>query len=78
MGDFQYAPFNQQGGLGKAYELFGDELPGTARRAQPGVGSVGGTCGALSSIANMTVEGPTISSHNEENDKGEVVDDHRR
>ena len=26
MGDFQYAPFNQQGGLGKAYELFGDEL----------------------------------------------------
>ena len=24
--DFQYAPFNQQGGLGKAYELFGDEL----------------------------------------------------
>ena len=28
MGGFQYAPFNQQGGLGKAYELFGDELPG--------------------------------------------------
>ena len=28
MGDFQCAPFNQQGGLGKAYELFGDELPG--------------------------------------------------
>ena len=28
MGDFQYAPFNQQGGLGKAYELFGDELGG--------------------------------------------------
>ena len=28
MGDFQYAPFNQQGGLGKAYELFGDELAG--------------------------------------------------
>ena len=27
MGDFQYAPFNQQGGLGKAYELFGDRLP---------------------------------------------------
>ena len=27
MGDFQYAPFNQQGGLGKAYDLFGDELP---------------------------------------------------
>ncbi len=27
MGDFQYAPFNQQGGLGKAYELFGGELP---------------------------------------------------
>ena len=26
MGDFEYAPFNQQGGLGKAYELFGDEL----------------------------------------------------
>ena len=53
MGDFQYAPFNQQGGLGKAYELFGDELPGTARRAQPGVGGVGGTCGALSSIAKF-------------------------
>ncbi len=28
MGDFQYAPFNQQGGLGKAYELFGDGLNG--------------------------------------------------
>ncbi len=27
LSDFQYAPFNQQGGLGKAYELFGDELP---------------------------------------------------
>ena len=26
LSDFQYAPFNQQGGLGKAYELFGDEL----------------------------------------------------
>ena len=25
---FQYAPFNQQGGLGRAYNLFGDELPG--------------------------------------------------
>ena len=25
---FQYAPFNQQGGLGRAYDLFGDELPG--------------------------------------------------
>ena len=24
--DFQYAPFNQQGGLARAYELFGDEL----------------------------------------------------
>ena len=22
MADFEYAPFNQQGGLGKAYELF--------------------------------------------------------
>ena len=28
LGDFQYAPFNQQGGLGKAYELFEDELAG--------------------------------------------------
>ena len=28
MGDFQYAPFNQHGGLGKAYELFGKELGG--------------------------------------------------
>ena len=27
MGDFQYAPFNQQGGLGRAYHLFGEELP---------------------------------------------------
>ncbi len=26
MSDFQYAPFNQRGGLGKAYELFGEEL----------------------------------------------------
>jgi type I restriction enzyme R subunit len=24
--DFEYAPFSQQGGLGKAYEVFGDEL----------------------------------------------------
>ena len=28
MGDFEYAPFNQQGGLGKAYELFREELSG--------------------------------------------------
>ena len=27
MGDFEYAPFRQQGGLGKAYELFGEGLP---------------------------------------------------
>ena len=27
MGDFRYAPFSQQGGLSKAYELFGEELP---------------------------------------------------
>ena len=27
LGDFQYASFSQQGGLGKAHELFGDELP---------------------------------------------------
>ena len=26
--DFEYAPFSQQGGLGKAYELFGEELGG--------------------------------------------------
>ena len=26
MSDFQYAPFNQQGGIGRAYALFGDEL----------------------------------------------------
>ncbi len=26
MGDFEYAPFSQQGGLSKAYELFGEEL----------------------------------------------------
>ena len=24
--DFDYAPFAQQGGLGKVYQLFGDEL----------------------------------------------------
>ena len=24
--DFGYAPFAQEGGLGKAYQLFGDEL----------------------------------------------------
>ena len=28
LGDFQYAPFNQQGGLGKAHELFREELGG--------------------------------------------------
>ena len=26
MDDFEYAPFNQEGGLGKVYQLFGDEL----------------------------------------------------
>ena len=25
--DFEYAPFSQQGGLGKAHQLFGDQLP---------------------------------------------------
>jgi type I restriction enzyme R subunit len=25
--DFGYAPFNQRGGLGKAHQLFGSELP---------------------------------------------------
>ena len=28
MGDFQYAPFVQEGGLARAYAVFGDELPG--------------------------------------------------
>ena len=28
MGSFELAPFNQRGGLGKAYELFGEELEG--------------------------------------------------
>ena len=32
MSDFQYAPFNRQGGLGKAYELFGDKLEATSWR----------------------------------------------
>ncbi len=27
MDDFEYAPFNQQGGPGKAYQLFGEDLP---------------------------------------------------
>jgi len=25
--DFDYAPFNQRGGLGSAHQLFGDKLP---------------------------------------------------
>ncbi len=25
--DFEFAPFNQRGGLGKAHQLFGDNLP---------------------------------------------------
>jgi type I restriction enzyme R subunit len=25
--DFQYAPFNQMGGIGKAIQVFGDQLP---------------------------------------------------
>jgi type I restriction enzyme R subunit len=25
--DFEYAPFSQRGGLGKAYEVFGETLP---------------------------------------------------
>ncbi len=28
MGDFQYAPFSRQGGLGRAHQLFGEELGG--------------------------------------------------
>ena len=24
--DFEYAPFSQEGGIGKAYQLFGEEL----------------------------------------------------
>ena len=27
LNDFQYAPFNQQGGLGRAYTIFGPDLP---------------------------------------------------
>ena len=27
MSNFQYAPFIQRGGLGKAYDLFGKDLP---------------------------------------------------
>lgn len=27
LSDFQYAPFSQQGGLGKAHQLFGEQLP---------------------------------------------------
>jgi type I restriction enzyme R subunit len=26
-GDFDYAPFSQQGGLGRAAQLFGEQLP---------------------------------------------------
>jgi type I restriction enzyme, R subunit len=26
LGDFDYAPFNQRGGLGKAHQLFGSDL----------------------------------------------------
>jgi type I restriction enzyme R subunit len=26
--DFEYAPFAQEGGLGKVHQLFGDNLPG--------------------------------------------------
>ena len=36
MGDFLRAPFNQRGGLGRAFHLFGEDLPGSARRAQRG------------------------------------------
>ena len=25
--DFEYAPFSQEGGLGKVYQLFGEDLP---------------------------------------------------
>ena len=25
--DFEYAPFNQLGGLGRVYDLFGEQLP---------------------------------------------------
>ena len=25
--DFEFAPFNQRGGLGKAHQLFGEQLP---------------------------------------------------
>ena len=33
IGHFQYAPFVQEGGLGRAYDLFGEDLPQPARRA---------------------------------------------
>ena len=36
MSDFQYAPFNRQGGLGKAYELFGDKLEGLLEETEHG------------------------------------------
>ena len=60
--NFQYAPFNQQGGLGKAWRAVWGGVRGTALRTQPGAGGVDRTCGALSTTANMTVERPTISS----------------
>ena len=28
LNDFQYAPFNQRGGLARVYAVFGDALPG--------------------------------------------------
>ena len=35
LGDFQYAPFNQRGGLGRAYDLFGEELPSLLEELNP-------------------------------------------
>ena len=40
MADFEYAPFNQRGGLGKAYQLFGDELDGLLKELNGGPGGV--------------------------------------
>ena len=40
LNDFQYAPFNQQGGLARAHALFGEEAPPNPGGSEPGVGGL--------------------------------------
>ena len=77
MEDFQYAPFNQNGGLARAYAVFGDELAGLLENLNGVLVGVSRDVCTLPDIATMTVGGPTLLSQNEENYMGRQDDYHR-